>query len=487
MSELLWEIEKPGRMGVKLPEPDVPERDIAKDLPEGMFRSKPAKLPEVAEPQVVRHFVNLSVKNHHVDKGFYPLGSCTMKYNPKLNERLARLEEFANLHPLAPEQYVQGALKLMSHLGELLCKIGGMDAITLQPAAGAHGEFTGLMTIRRYHEAQGNPRKKVVIPDSSHGTNPASIVFTGWQPVEIKSGPDGRIDLDALKEHLDEDLAALMVTNPNTLGIFEKDIKRVADMLHDVGAQLYMDGANMNALMGIARPGDFGVDALHYNLHKTFSTPHGGGGPGSGPVAVKEHLAPYLPRPVVVYRDGEYHLDFDRPDSLGKIQAFWGAFGVMVKAYAYILTLGAEGLRRASEDAVLNSNYLCALLREHYELPYDATPMHEFVLSGEFLKKFGVKTLDVAKRLLDFGFHAPTIYFPLIVHEALMIEPTETEPLETLEAFADAMIKIKQEAETNPEVLKSAPHNTPVRRLDEVGANKNPILTWWDFNEGVDE
>ncbi|HDG68584.1 MAG TPA: aminotransferase class V-fold PLP-dependent enzyme, partial [candidate division Zixibacteria bacterium] len=283
MSELLWEIEKEGRIGTKLPESGVPQREITDDLPERMVRRGKIGLPQVAEPQIVRHFVNMSVKNHNVDRGFYPLGSCTMKYNPKINERLAALPGFLNLHPLAPESSVQGALKLMAHLGELLCKIGGMDAITLQPAAGAHGEFTGLMTIRRYHEAQGNPRKKVVIPDSSHGTNPASIVFTGWEPVEIKSSPDGRIDLEALKPHLNEDLAALMVTNPNTLGIFEKDIKRVADMLHDVGAQLYMDGANMNALLGIARPGDFGVDALHYNLHKTFSTPHGGGGPGSGP------------------------------------------------------------------------------------------------------------------------------------------------------------------------------------------------------------
>ena len=484
MSELLWEIEKEGRIGTKLPESGVPQREITDDLPERMVRRGKIGLPQVAEPQIVRHFVNMSVKNHNVDRGFYPLGSCTMKYNPKINERLAALPGFLNLHPLAPESSVQGALKLMAHLGELLCKIGGMDAITLQPAAGAHGEFTGLMTIRRYHEAQGNPRKKVVIPDSSHGTNPASIVFTGWEPVEIKSGPDGRIDLEALKPHLNEDLAALMVTNPNTLGIFEKDIKRVADMLHDVGAQLYMDGANMNALLGIARPGDFGVDALHYNLHKTFSTPHGGGGPGSGPVAVKEHLAEFLPKPVVVHRNGEYHLDFDRPNSLGKVQAFWGAFGVMVKAYAYILTLGADGLRRVSEGAILNSNYLLSLLREHYELPYDATPMHEFVLSGEFLKKYGVKTLDVAKRLLDFGFHAPTIYFPLIVHEALMIEPTETESAEDIEKFAEAMIQIRREAEENPEILKEAPHNTPVRRLDEVRANKNPVLSWWDIATG---
>jgi len=478
MTALLWEIEKEGRIGIKLPESGVPDYGIAQKIPASMVRKSSIGLPQVAEPQVARHFVELSSKNHHLDKGFYPLGSCTMKYNPKLNERLASLPGFTSIHPLTSPELVQGALRLMSHLGELLCNIGGLDAITLQPAAGAHGEFTGLMLIRRYHESLGNPRKKVIIPDSSHGTNPASIVFSGWQPVEIKSDAAGRIDIAALEQHLDEDLAALMVTNPNTLGIFENDIAKVADMLHSVGAQLYMDGANMNALLGIARPGDFGVDALHYNLHKTFSTPHGGGGPGSGPVAVKEHLAPFLPKPMVIQRDGKFILDSDMPQSVGKLLAFWGAFGVMVKAYAYMLIMGADGLRRVGEDAVLNSNYICAILREHYDLQYDETPMHEFVLSGEFLKQFGVKTLDVAKRLLDFGFHAPTIYFPLIVHEALMVEPTENEPKEILDEFVAAMIRIRKEAEENPQALKDAPKNTPVRRLDEVGAVKNPILTF---------
>ena len=483
MSEkLLWEISKEGKKGISLPERDVPEYPVEDHIPGEMIRTTPNRLPQVSEPEVVRHFVRISVMNHHVDKGFYPLGSCTMKYNPKLNERLARLPGFANLHPGVPYEFVQGALELMFRLGEMLCEIGGHSAITLQPAAGAQGEFAGLSIIRRYHESQGNPRKIVVIPDSSHGTNPASIVFSGWQPVEIKSGPDGRIDLKALEPYLNEDLAALMVTNPNTLGIFERDIRKVAEMLHSVGAQLYMDGANMNALLGIARPGEFGVDALHFNLHKTFSTPHGGGGPGSGPVSVAEHLAPYLPKPTVKkLNDGTYTLDWDMPDSMGKLQAFWGSFGVMVKAFAYILTMGKDGLRKTAEDAVLNSNYLLALLKDYYELPYKETPMHEFVLSGEFLRKYGVKTLDVAKRLLDLGFHAPTIYFPLIVHEALMIEPTESEPKEMLEAFADAMIKIRREAEENPQVLKEAPHNTPVRRLDEVSANRNPVLTYWDY------
>jgi len=481
MTKLLWELERDGRTGMKIPERDVPEYSLVGNLPGAMLRKSPNGLPQVSEPQVVRHFVELSTKNHHVDKGFYPLGSCTMKYNPKLTERIACLAGFTGLHPHTPDEYAQGALKLMRDMGKLLCNIAGLDAITLQPSAGAHGEFTGLLTIRKYHESKGNLRKKVVIPDSSHGTNPASIVFSGWQPVEIKSGPDGRIDIVELEPHLDNDLAALMVTNPNTLGIFESDIKKVAELLHSVDAQLYMDGANMNALLGIARPGDFGVDALHYNLHKTFSTPHGGGGPGSGPVAVKEHLAPYLPKPIVVEKSGKFTkliLDYDTPDSLGMLQAFAGAFGVIVKAYTYLLLMGAEGIRRVGEDAVLNSNYLCALLKDKYDLPYDVTPMHEFVLSGEFLKKHGIKTLDIAKRLLDFGFHAPTIYFPLIVHEALMVEPTENETKETLDEFAEVMLKILKEAQTAPDKLREAPTNTPVRRLDELEANKNPILTW---------
>ena len=485
MTTLLWEISKSGRTGTKIPSSDVPETDAQKSIPQKMLRKSEIKLPEVSEPQVVRHFVELSLKNHHLDKGFYPLGSCTMKYNPKLNERVSRLSGFADLHPLTPEYLAQGALELMHRLSVLLCKITGHSAITLQPSAGAHGEFTGLMTIRKYHESLGNPRKKVIIPDSSHGTNPASIVFSGWEPVEIKSGSDGCIDIEALKPHLNEDLAALMVTNPNTLGIFEKNIKKIAEMLHSVGAQLYMDGANMNALLGIVRPGDVGIDALHVNLHKTFATPHGGGGPGSGPVTTKEHLAPFLPKPAVVKDDnGDFSFEWEIPNSIGKLSAFWGAFGVAVKAFAYILSMGSEGLRNVSEDAVLNSNYLLALLRDHYELPYKNTPMHEFVLSGEPFKKHNIKTLDIAKRLLDFGFHAPTIYFPLIVHEALMIEPTETEPKETLENFANAMIRIKNEAEANPDVLRNAPTRTPVRRLDDALANKQPVVTYWQSATG---
>jgi len=480
-TKLLWELSKEDRIGIQLPKRKVPECNLKENIQSSMLRDSDNELPQLSEPQVIRHFIELSTKNHHVDKGFYPLGSCTMKFNPKLNERLAGNPGFINLHPAAPDKLCQGALELMHKLGEAFCKISGHTAITLQPAAGAQGEFAGLSMIRRYHEHMGNPRKKVVMPDSSHGTNPASIVFSGWQPVEIKSGSDGKIDLRALAKHIDEDLAAVMITNPNTLGIFESDIKKVAEMLHSVGAQLYMDGANMNALLGIVRPGDLGIDALHFNLHKTFSTPHGGGGPGAGPVSVAEHLAQFLPQPIVSLSDsGEYKLDWDRPNSMGMLQAFWGSFGVMVKAYAYILSLGCDGLRRVSEDAVLNSNYLLSMLRDYYELPYTETPMHEFVLSGEVVKKYGVKTLDIAKRLLDYGFHAPTIYFPLIVHEALMIEPTETESKETLEEFAEAMIAIKKEAETDAKLLHDAPLNTPIRRLDEVKANRNPILKWKD-------
>ncbi len=479
MTKLLWELSKEGRCGVKLPAPDVPASNVD-ILPSNMVRTSDNGLPQLSELQVVRHFVELSNKNHHVDKGFYPLGSCTMKYNPKINERTCTMPGFLAAHPLAPDKYAAGAIELMRELGDLLCKIAGMDAITLQPSAGAHGEFCGLLAIRKYHESLGKPRKKVLIPDSSHGTNPASIVFSGWEPVEIKSGPDGRIDLAALEVHLNEDLAAMMITNPNTLGLFENDIALIAEKLHSVGAQLYMDGANMNALLGIARPGDFGVDAMHYNLHKTFSTPHGGGGPGSGPVAVKSHLAPFLPKPTILSSPNGAILDYGESTEWGKLSAFHGAFGVMVRALTYILIMGRDGLRRAGEDALLNSNYLCSLLSDSYDLPYKSTPMHEFVLSGEFLKKYGIKTADIAKRLLDFGYHAPTIYFPLIVHEAIMIEPTETEDKGTLDAFAEAMLAILDEARTKPDVLHEAPTTTPVRRLDEVGATKTAVVTWWD-------
>jgi glycine dehydrogenase subunit 2 len=474
--KLIFEISKPGKRGVSLPKLDVPRKDNL--LPASLRRKGPMGLPEASEPEVMRHFVNLSTKNHHIDKGFYPLGSCTMKYNPKVNEAAARLSGLADLHPHQDAHSAQGALRLMVELGEALKEISGMDAVTLAPAAGAHGELTGLLLMRAWLEAQGNPRKKVIIPDSAHGTNPASIVTAGYQPVQIPSNSEGLIDVDSLKCCLDQDVAAMMITNPNTLGMFESYIKEVAEAVHKAGALMYMDGANLNALLGIAKPGDMGFDVVHINLHKTFSTPHGGGGPGSGPVAVKSHLAPFLPGPLPVREGDQYIWAEPGPKSIGRIGGFYGNFGVMVRAYIYILMMGAEGLRRVSEHAVINANYLRALLEPHYELPFKRRTLHEVVFSGDRLKEFGVKTTDVAKRLLDYGFHAPTIYFPMIVHEALMIEPTETESKETLEAFAEAMIRITQEAKENPDLLHQAPVTTPVGRLDEAAAARNMDLAY---------
>ncbi|MCR4440447.1 MAG: aminomethyl-transferring glycine dehydrogenase subunit GcvPB [bacterium] len=467
---LIFEQSREGQMGVSLPALDVPEKALPDLVPAQFIRKRAPQLPELSEVEVVRHFVALSVMNYHVDKGFYPLGSCTMKYNPKVNENVARLAGFVDVHPLQPAASVQGALRLMHELAGYLCEIGGFQGVTLQPSAGAHGELTGLMVIRAYHERQGNPRATVVIPDSAHGTNPASVTISGYRPVQVCSGLDGRVDLQSLRAVLDENTAALMLTNPNTLGLFESQVEEMARMVHDVGGLMYMDGANLNALLGIVRPGDMGIDVMHFNLHKTFSTPHGGGGPGAGPVGVKEFLLPFLPRPWVGVREGRYYLEEDCPESIGRVHAFYGNFGVMVKAYTYIRMLGAAGLRRVSQGAVINANYLLAKLREAYELPYPGPAMHEFVLSGDRQKAKGVKTLDIAKRLLDLGFHAPTVYFPLIVHEALMIEPTETESKQTLDAFAQAMLQIAQEAEQNPDLPRRAPQRTPVSRLDEARA-----------------
>jgi len=467
---LIFELSREGRIGVSLPEPDVPLKEISELIPKDLLRKSPPNLPELSEGEVVRHFIRLSSLNYHVDKGFYPLGSCTMKYNPKLNEKVVGLPGFADIHPLAPSSKIQGALKLMKKLEEFLCEIGGVD---VEPAAGAHGELTGMMIIRRYHEKQGNPRKYVLIPDSAHGTNPASVTIAGYFSKTIPSNEDGLIDLKALRENLSEDVAALMVTNPNTLGLFERDVKEFTKMVHDVGGLVYMDGANLNALLGIARPGDMGFDVIHFNLHKTFSTPHGGGGPGSGPIGVKKILEPYLPVPRIVKEGEEYKFSYDFPDSIGKIHGFYGNFLVMVKAFSYILSMGPSGLRKVAEDALINANYLRVLTKDLLGAPYDRFCMHEFVLSGRPLKKYGVRTLDVAKRLLDYGFHAPTVYFPLIVHEALMIEPTETETRETLEAFSEAIKKIIDEAKTNPEILHGAPHRTPVRRLDDARAARD--------------
>jgi glycine dehydrogenase subunit 2 len=481
--KLIFELSSPGREGFSLPLLDVPERKTEELIPEDFLRKDAPQLPEVSEVDVARHFVRLSTMNHHVDKGFYPLGSCTMKYNPKINETLSRLSGFLNLHPHQPEETTQGALKLMFELGKYLEEIAGMDEITLQPAAGAHGELTSLLMIHAYHRKNKSNRSKVIIPDSSHGTNPASVVTAGFSTVQVKSNAKGLVDVEELKKEMNEDVAALMLTNPNTLGLFESQILEISKVVHDAGALLYMDGANLNALMGITRPGDMGFDVVHFNLHKTFSTPHGGGGPGSGPVGVKANLAPFLPVPLVEKRTNkkgaeEYFLDYKRPLSIGRMHSFFGNFGVLVKAYVYIRQNGAKGLREVSENAIINANYLREILKHYYYLPYDDFCQHEFVLSGIRQKEKGVKTLDIAKRLLDFGLHAPTVYFPLIVPEALMIEPTETESKESLDEFISAMIQIAKEVEGNPEVVTSAPHNTPVSRLDEVKAARDLNLRW---------
>ncbi|MGB2698090.1 MAG: aminomethyl-transferring glycine dehydrogenase subunit GcvPB [Candidatus Zixiibacteriota bacterium] len=480
MSEkLIFELSSAGRRGYSLPELDIPSKDLKELLPPEILREKEADLPQLSEVDVMRHFTRLSILNHHVDKGFYPLGSCTMKYNPKINEDLARLPGFAQLHPYQPEETIQGALKLMYDLGECLKEIAGMDDITLQPAAGAQGELTGMMITRAYHKKKGNPRSKVVIPDSAHGTNPASVIISGYTTLQVKSNERGLVDLEELKKAMTEEVAALMLTNPNTLGLFESQIMKIEKIVHDAGALLYLDGANLNALMGITRPGDMGFDLVHFNLHKTFSTPHGGGGPGSGPLGVKKHLADFLPVPVVAKRDKDsYFQDYNKPDSIGKVLAFYGNFGVMVKAYAFIRACGPRGIRGISENAIINANYLMESLKQYYHLPYPGPCQHEFVLSGVRQREKGVKTLDIAKRLLDYGLHAPTIYFPLIVSEALMIEPTESESRESLDEFIDAMIKIDKEIQENPEVVKLAPHKTPVTRLDEVKAAKDLNVRW---------
>ncbi|WDM24469.1 aminomethyl-transferring glycine dehydrogenase subunit GcvPB [Paenibacillus polymyxa] len=474
---LIFELSRPGRIAYSLPECDVPRRPVGELLPDYALRSEPAALPEVYEVDVIRHYTALSRRNFGVDNGFYPLGSCTMKYNPKVNEDVARYTGFAKIHPYQPEESIQGAMELLHTLQNDLAALTGMDAVTLQPAAGAHGEWTGLMMIRSYHEAHGERRTKVLVPDSSHGTNPASATVAGFETVTLPSTPEGLVDLDALRQAVGNDTAALMLTNPNTLGLFEKQITDIAAIVHDAGGLLYYDGANSNAIMGITRPGDMGFDVVHLNLHKTMSTPHGGGGPGAGPVGVKQRLIPYLPKPLVV-RDpqGVYLWDREQGDSIGRVKAFYGNFGILVRAYAYIRSYGPDGLKRVSECAVLNANYMMHRLAPHFDLPYPGHCKHEFVMSGRGLKKFGVRTLDVAKRLLDFGYHPPTIYFPLNVEECIMIEPTETESKETLDAFVDTMIHIAREAEENPELVLNAPYTAPVTRLDETTAARKPVL-----------
>lgn len=476
---LIFELSQPDRVGYSLPELDVPEADISSLLPDGYVREEEPELPEVSELDIIRHYTALSKRNHGVDSGFYPLGSCTMKYNPKINEDVARFDGFAHIHPLQQEETVQGAMELMYDLQEHLKEITGMDEVTLQPAAGAHGEWTGLMMIRAFHEANGDVnRTKVIVPDSAHGTNPASATVAGFETVTVKSGEDGLVDLEDLRRVADETTAALMLTNPNTLGLFEENILEIAEIIHGVGGKVYYDGANLNAVMSKARPGDMGFDVVHLNLHKTFTGPHGGGGPGSGPVGVKKDLIPYFPKPVLVKEKGVYHFEYDRPQSIGRVKPFYGNFGINVRAYTYIRSMGPDGLKAVTEYAVLNANYMMRRLAPYFDLPFDRHCKHEFVLSGKRQKKLGVRTLDIAKRLLDFGFHPPTIYFPLNVEECIMIEPTETESKETLDAFIDVMIQIAKEAETNPEIVQEAPHTTLIGRLDETAAARKPVLRY---------
>ena len=476
---LIFELSTEGRIGYSLPEMDIPEIDLGELLPEGYLREEEPELPEVSELDIMRHYTALSKRNHGVDSGFYPLGSCTMKYNPKINENVARFNGFAHLHPLQDESSVQGALELMYDLQEHLIEITGMDEVTLQPAAGAHGEWTGLMMIRAYHEANGDTKRtKVVVPDSAHGTNPASATVAGFETVTVKSDENGLVDLEDLRRVVGEDTAALMLTNPNTLGLFEENILEMAEIVHSAGGKLYYDGANLNAVLSKARPGDMGFDVVHLNLHKTFTGPHGGGGPGSGPVGVKADLIPYLPKPVLVKKGDQYEFDYDRPQSIGRVKPYYGNFGINVRAYTYIRTMGPDGLKAVTENAVLNANYMMRRLEPFFDLPFDRHCKHEFVLSGKRQKKLGVRTLDIAKRLLDFGYHPPTIYFPLNVEECIMIEPTETESKETLDAFVDAMIQIAKEAEENPEIVQEAPHTTVIGRLDETMAARKPVLRY---------
>ncbi len=476
--KLSFELSKKGRKAYSLPSVDIPIGTTS--LPKEYLRKNLPRLPELSEPDVIRHFTNLSNLNYHIERGMYPLGSCTMKYNPKVNEELVRLDGLANLHPLQSEQTVQGALTILYELQNYLSEISGMDEVSLQPVAGAHSEFTALLIIRKYFEKKGEHRTKILVSDSSHGTNPASSTLAGLKPVQVKSDTNGLIELKSLSELMNKEIACVMLTVPNTLGLFEQQIEEIAKIVHKSGGILYLDGANLNAFLGIVKPRALGFDIMHFNLHKTFATPHGTGGPGGGGIGVTRKLANFLPVPRIIKKMQNakckmqnYELSYNFPDSIGRIHGFYGNFGVSVKAYAYIKMLGNLGIQEVSENAILNANYLMSELKKYYELPYEGPCMHEFVLSGDRQAKRGVKTLNIAKRLLDYGFHPPTIYFPLIVHEALMIEPTETENIETLNEFRDALIKIDEETRNNPEVVKSAPHNTPVRRIDEAQAARD--------------
>jgi glycine dehydrogenase subunit 2 len=487
----IFERSRPGRRAFVAPKLDVPERPLHELLAPELRRPEPPRLPEVSEPEIVRHYNRLSKRNFDLDTGFYPLGSCTMKHNPKLHERLAALPGHAKLHPLQRPERAQGALELMWRLQHALSEIAGLPHVSLQPSAGSHGELAGVLLTRAYHEDRGDRRTKVLTPDTAHGTNPATVTMAGYEVVKVGTDEHGNVGLDDLRAKADQDVACLMLTNPSTLGLFETNIEEISRIVHGVGATLYYDGANLNAIMGICRPGDMGFDIVHFNLHKSFTQPHGGGGPGAGPIAVSERIEPYLPRPQVVRRDGHnglvlthprYDLDFDRPKSIGRLRGFQGNYGVFVRSYAYIRSLGAPGLRDVSEVAVLNANYLLARLRaagvlKHLPVAYDRICMHEFVLTGAPMKRdLQIKTLDLAKRLLDYGVHPPTVYFPLLVDEALLIEPTETETKETLDRFVEILVELLQEAAEDPEVARGAPYDTPVRRLDEAGAARRPVL-----------
>lgn len=481
---LLFEMSRPGRQGYSLPSNDVPEKSLDELLPKKVQRSEPLELPELSEVGVVRHYTELSTRNFGVDTGFYPLGSCTMKYNPKINEEAATLPGFAFMHPCQPEETTQGALELLYNFEQGLKELSAMDRFTMQPAAGAHGELTGLMVIQAYHRSRGDhKRNKVLIPLSAHGTNPASVSMAGYEVVQIPCDDRGLVDLDALKEAVDETTAALMLTNPSTLGLFEEEIIPLAKAVHEAGGLLYYDGANLNAIMGYTRPGDMGFDVVHLNIHKTLSTPHGGGGPGSGPVGVKERLIPFLPVPLVSKEADRFYLDYDVPETIGKMHSFYGNFGVVIKAYTYMRMMGAKGLKEASTDAVINANYLRSLLKKTYHVPYDRICKHEFIVSAKPEKKKGAGAGDIAKALLDRNFHPPTVYFPLIVDEALMIEPNDTEAKETLDAFAATMEQIAKDIDEDAENVAHGPYNTVVGRLDEVKAVRSPVLIWKKDNE----
>ncbi len=483
--KLIYEKSVKGRVGFSLKEDNFPYKDVSSFIPNYAVSKEEKLLPEVSEVDVIRHFTKLSKLNYGLDDGMYPLGSCTMKYNPKINEKLASLDNFIYAHPFTDQKYVQGSLQIMYELSEMLSEITGMDKFSLMPAAGAHGELTGVLIIRKFFEDKGEKRSKMLIPDSAHGTNPASSAMAGFKVVEVPSNERGGIDIEKLNELMDEDTAGLMLTNPNTVGLFDENIEKIAEIVHSKGGLLYYDGANLNALLGIVRPGDTGFDVVHLNLHKTFSTPHGGGGPGAGAVGVKKELEEFLPSPIVGMSNSKYFFEYPIK-SIGKVRAFYTNFPVIVKAYVWIMSLGSDGLREVAETSIINANYILRKLKKYYKPAYDRTCMHECVLTGREYKEFGVKTLDIAKRIMDYGFHPPTIYFPHFepyAEETIMIEPTESESKETIDSFIETMIKISEEAKTNPELLKEAPHNTPVGRLDEVRAIKNPRLVFKGDND----